>query len=126
MRTIFKKIIPKILKFEADLVVRKYKPKIILITGSIGKTSSKDAIYTVLSEIAYVRKSNKSYNSQIGLPLTILGLSNGLVFQNLTVSQGSGLNSNDTFISVKSTNEYLSVLTGITVADITSADFNII
>ncbi len=55
----------------------KYKPKIIAITGSIGKTSTKDAIYAVVSKISYVRKSEKSYNSEIGLPLTILGLPNG-------------------------------------------------
>ena len=55
----------------------KYKPKIIAITGSVGKTSTKDAVYAVLSKIAYVRKSEKSYNSEIGLPLTILGCPNG-------------------------------------------------
>ena len=55
----------------------KYKPKVIAITGSIGKTSTKDAVYAVISQISYVRKSEKSYNSEIGLPLTILGCPNG-------------------------------------------------
>ena len=77
MKQTFKKIILAILKVEAELVIKKYKPKIITITGSLGKTSTKDAIYAVLSEVAYVRKSEKSYNSQIGLPLTVLGLPNG-------------------------------------------------
>jgi len=77
IKTIFKKIIAYILRIESQLVLLKYKPKIIAITGSVGKTSTKDAIYAVLSSVSYVRKSEKSYNSEIGLPLTILGVSNG-------------------------------------------------
>lgn len=77
MKTIFKKIIIYILKKESQLVLFKYKPKVIAITGSVGKTSTKDAVYAVLASFFYVRKSDKSYNSQIGLPLTILGVPNG-------------------------------------------------
>jgi len=77
MKNTFKKIISRILVLESRLVLLKYKPKIITITGSVGKTSTKDAVYAVISDIAYVRKSDKSYNSEIGLPLTILGLPNG-------------------------------------------------
>jgi len=65
------------LRVESQLVLYKYKPKIIAITGSLGKTSTKDAVYAVLSKVAYVRKSEKSFNSEIGLPLTILGCPNG-------------------------------------------------
>lgn len=77
MKSTFKKIIAYILKTEARLVVWKYKPKIVAITGSVGKTSTKDAVYAVFSKLAYVRKSEKSFNSEIGLPLTILGCPNG-------------------------------------------------
>lgn len=76
MKNIFKKIVTKILIFESKLVLKRYRPKIIAVTGSVGKTSTKDAIYTVISKFAYVRKSEKSYNSQIGLPLTVLGVPN--------------------------------------------------
>ncbi len=76
MRTLFKKIIVILLRAEARLVLRKYKPKIIAITGSVGKTSAKDAIYAVMAEGAHTRKSEKSFNSEIGLPLTILGIPN--------------------------------------------------
>lgn len=58
------------------MVLKKYKPKIVAITGSVGKTSTKDAIYTVLCTTFFVRKSRKSFNSEIGIPLTILGLPN--------------------------------------------------
>ncbi|MEX2029243.1 MAG: UDP-N-acetylmuramoyl-tripeptide--D-alanyl-D-alanine ligase [Candidatus Paceibacterota bacterium] len=77
MKTFFKKIITYILQIESRLVLYKYKPKIVAITGSVGKTSTKDAVYAVLSKISHVRKSEKSYNSEIGLPLTILGVPNG-------------------------------------------------
>lgn len=77
MKTTFKKIIVYILKIESKLVLYKYKPKIIAVTGSVGKTSTKDAVYAVLSKISHVRKSEKSFNSEIGLPLTILGIPNG-------------------------------------------------
>jgi len=76
MKKIFKQIVVTILIWESRLVIKKYHPKIIAITGSVGKTSTKDAIFTVLSQWKTVRKSQKSFNSEIGLPLTILGLSN--------------------------------------------------
>lgn len=77
MKTFFKKLIVNILTWQSKRVLKKYKPKIIAITGSVGKTSTKDAIYTVLSNFYTVRKSAKSFNSEIGLPLTILGCPNG-------------------------------------------------
>lgn len=88
MKKILKKIIALILKVESQLVLWKYKPKVIAITGSVGKTSTKDAVYAVFSKISYVRKSEKSFNSEIGLPLTILGCPNGwnnpiIWFQNI-------------------------------------------
>ncbi len=73
----FKKIIIAIVTWQSKIVLKKYKPKIIAITGSVGKTSTKDAIFTVLSKFKKVRKSEKSFNSEIGLPLTILGCPNG-------------------------------------------------
>ena len=77
IKKIFKNIITKVITWQAKLVLKKYKPKIIAITGSVGKTSTKDAIFTVLSKFKTVRKSEKSFNSEIGLPLTILGCPNG-------------------------------------------------
>lgn len=76
MKQTLKKIIVFILTFEAKLVLKKYKPKIIAVTGNVGKTSTKDAIYTSLCESISIRKNQKSFNSEIGVPLTILGLEN--------------------------------------------------
>ena len=77
MKKVFKNIIVFIVTWQAKLILKKYKPRVIAITGSVGKTSTKDAIFTVLSKFKTVRKSEKSFNSEIGLPLTILGCPNG-------------------------------------------------
>lgn len=76
MKNILKKIIVLILELEARLVLKKYKPKIVAITGSVGKTTTKDAIFAVLNSAFFVRKSEKSFNSELGLPLTVLGCEN--------------------------------------------------
>jgi UDP-N-acetylmuramyl pentapeptide synthase len=76
MKDFFKKTIITILTWEAKLVLRKYKPKIVGITGSVGKTSTKDAIYTALRPYVHVRRSEKSHNSELGVVLSILGLPN--------------------------------------------------
>ncbi|XKT74308.1 MAG: UDP-N-acetylmuramoyl-tripeptide--D-alanyl-D-alanine ligase [Patescibacteria group bacterium UBA2163] len=70
-------IVVFILALEARAVLKRYRPKIIVVTGSVGKTSSKDAIYSTLSQHAFVRKSEKSFNADIGVPLTVLGVPNG-------------------------------------------------
>lgn len=76
MKQFFRNIIVALLRLEATLMLKRHKPKIVAITGSVGKTSTKDAVYTVLSAYFSVRKSSKSFNSEIGVPLTILGLQN--------------------------------------------------
>ncbi len=76
LKQILKNILAGILLAEARIVLRKYKPKIIAITGSVGKTGTKDAVYAVMSKFFFVRKSEKSFNSEIGIPLTILGIPN--------------------------------------------------
>jgi UDP-N-acetylmuramoyl-tripeptide--D-alanyl-D-alanine ligase len=53
-------------------VLTQYKPRIVAITGSVGKTSTKDAIATVLEAKHRVRASHGNYNNEIGVPLTIL------------------------------------------------------
>lgn len=58
------------------MLIARTRPHVIGITGSVGKTSTKDAVYTVLKQKVRVRKSEKSFNSEIGVPLTILGLPN--------------------------------------------------
>jgi UDP-N-acetylmuramoyl-tripeptide--D-alanyl-D-alanine ligase len=72
-----KKIIQKILYVLARAVLKKYKPEVVGITGSMGKTSTKEAIFSVLSSKFRVRQNLKNYNNELGLPLSILGVESG-------------------------------------------------
>src|SRR3989338_4642754 len=75
MKPFFKKIVLAVLAWEARAVLAKFQPKIVAITGSVGKSSTKEAIAVVLATKYRVHKSPKSYNSGFGVPLAILGLS---------------------------------------------------
>ncbi len=58
-------------------IIRKYRPDIIAVTGSVGKTGTKDAIFCVLAGSFGVRKSEGNLNNELGLPLSILGERSG-------------------------------------------------
>lgn len=75
-RRIARLLVTSILRWEARLVLKKYRPKIVAITGSVGKTGTKDAIALALTSKYKLRASQKSFNSELGLPLTILGCDN--------------------------------------------------
>ena len=77
MKDLIKPIIVRLLTWEATLVLKKHKPFIIGVTGNLGKTSTKDAVYAVMKEHMFVRRSEKSMNSEFGVPLTILGQRSG-------------------------------------------------
>lgn len=62
------------MKILAKAVLNKYKPEIIGITGSVGKTSAREAIFAVISSKFKARQSIKNYNNEIGLPLTVIGV----------------------------------------------------
>lgn len=62
-----------ILKKLAQLTVWRYRPGIVGVTGSVGKTSTKLAIKAVLGRERKVRASAGNLNNELGLPLTILG-----------------------------------------------------
>ena len=72
-----KKLLHYFLKLLSKKVLKKYRPFIIAITGSLGKTSAKEAIYAVLRGSKNVRRSYGNYNNEIGVPLTILGTDTG-------------------------------------------------
>ncbi|MEK7599369.1 MAG: UDP-N-acetylmuramoyl-tripeptide--D-alanyl-D-alanine ligase [Patescibacteria group bacterium] len=75
-KKLFKKILVFILELESKLILKKYQPEIIAITGSVGKTSVKEAIFAVLAAKFSVRKSEKSYNSELGVTLALIGAAN--------------------------------------------------
>ncbi len=75
MKKLLKKILVKIITWEARAILWQHKPYIIAITGNLGKTTTKDAVVAAISNY-YVRGNEKSLNSDIGVPLTIIGSDN--------------------------------------------------
>ena len=75
MKNLYLKFIYRILASYARVVIRKYNPTIIAITGTVGKTTTKEAVYQVLSDAfpGKVWKSEGNLNAEIGIPLSILG-----------------------------------------------------
>lgn len=61
------------LRHLAMKTLRAYKPKVVGITGSVGKTSVRRALETALAGSVSFRASKGNANNEYGLPLTILG-----------------------------------------------------
>lgn len=72
-----KRFLMFILKLLSQATLWRYKPQIIGITGSVGKTSAKEAIFAALKGKYNVRRNIKNYNNEVGVPLTILGQESG-------------------------------------------------
>lgn len=68
-----KKIIQYLITNKARKLLAAHKPLIIAVTGSVGKTSVRNAISTILSAKFSVGTTLKNYNNEFGVPLTILG-----------------------------------------------------
>lgn len=57
-----------------NLIRNKYKIPLIAVTGSVGKTTTKELISLILGTKYNVLKSEKNHNNNIGLPMTLLNL----------------------------------------------------
>lgn len=64
------KAIQQIASYKRDM----YNIPVIAVTGSTGKTSTKDIVANVVSQKYKVLKTEGNYNNHIGLPFTILKL----------------------------------------------------
>lgn len=88
------RVAQSVLSWFAKKIIRKYHPRIIGITGSVGKTSAKEAIAHVLASHFTLRKNEKNFNTEIGVPLTIIGIQEqprGLLDWLAVVMKGWGL-----------------------------------
>ncbi len=50
---------------------------LIAVTGSVGKTTTREMLYSVLSARHAGRRSQKNFNNEVGLPLSLLELESG-------------------------------------------------
>jgi len=75
MKRFFRFVIQFKLKFLASHILKKFHPKIIAITGSVAKSTTKEAIFYVLREKYHskIARSIGNLNTEIGSPLAILG-----------------------------------------------------
>ncbi|MFN7160897.1 MAG: Mur ligase family protein [Candidatus Gracilibacteria bacterium] len=78
MKDIFRKAVLSLLGVVARRRLKKLSPMIIGISGSVGKTSTKEAIAHILGKNFTVLKSSSSYNTDFGIYLTILEEKSGL------------------------------------------------
>lgn len=65
---------------------QKLSARVIAITGSVGKSSTKELITEVMSRKFHTFKNPGNYNNEIGLPLTILNLGQG--YERLVLEMG--------------------------------------
>ncbi len=68
-----KAILKLILKLLARATLRRYRPRVVGITGSVGKTATKAAVAGVLGTRFRLNPGYKNLNNEFGLPLCILG-----------------------------------------------------
>src|SRR5579872_1734832 len=69
-----KQTLQKLLAAISRKIISKYHPIIIGITGSVGKTSAREAIFCVVSQKYTARRGLKNFNNEFGLPFAILGV----------------------------------------------------
>jgi UDP-N-acetylmuramoyl-tripeptide--D-alanyl-D-alanine ligase len=62
------------LKDVAEFYRRQLSIKVVGITGSVGKTSTKEFVASVLEQGYSVLKTAGNFNNEVGLPLTVLGI----------------------------------------------------
>jgi len=68
-----RKLIAAILTAQAKRFLQKYHPKVVVVAGSAGKTSTTQAIALVLSDKFSVGSTISNYNTDVGVPCSIFG-----------------------------------------------------
>lgn len=68
-----KLFVQNLLIFLAKRIIRRHQPIVVAVTGSVGKTSTRNAIAAVLEPSFQLRTNLANYNNEFGIPLTIIG-----------------------------------------------------
>lgn len=72
-----RQVLERALRTMASATIRRHAPLIVGVTGSVGKSSAKEAVALVLSFSMRVRKSEGNLNNEIGVPLSVIGADAG-------------------------------------------------
>lgn len=76
MNSTIKKTIRILLKLVCQAILLRHKPIVVAITGSVGKTTTKDVVAHGLKSVADIRKTEKNFNTDFGVPLAIIDAPN--------------------------------------------------
>lgn len=74
LKTALRHLVARQLERRVQKLIQTRRLKVVAVTGSVGKTSTKLAIATVLEQKYRVQVQRGNFNSEIGLPLAIFGL----------------------------------------------------
>ena len=77
MKAAFRRLVRPILELQVKRLVARHNLKVVAVAGSVGKTTTKTAIATVLSQKYRVLNQTgyfSNFNSEIGLPLSVFEL----------------------------------------------------
>jgi len=69
-----KKILRFLLGWFSLRIIKKYKPVVVAVTGSVGKTTTKEVIADYLEASFRVGRSFANFNTEFGAPLAVLGM----------------------------------------------------
>ena len=67
------RLMEPVLARAAKQIVDKHRPLVVGISGSVGKTSAKDAVSCVLRDWIRTMSSPENQNDELGVPLSIIG-----------------------------------------------------
>jgi UDP-N-acetylmuramoyl-tripeptide--D-alanyl-D-alanine ligase len=82
MKSVFRRAVARVLEWQVRRLIRRHAPKIVVVAGSVGKTSTKLAVATVLKQKFRTLVHEGNYNSEIGLPLSVFRLEAPLALLN--------------------------------------------
>lgn len=69
-----KKIVQLLLEQKVKKYLARHKPILVVIAGSVGKTSTKEALGAVLSEKYRVRAERSNHNTELSVPTSLMGV----------------------------------------------------
>lgn len=98
MRKKFHSILNSIFISLARATLKKFKPVVIAVTGSVGKTSTKDAIFAVVSARKRARCNIGNFNTEYSVPLTIVA---AIQPEQLLVMQNESRSAAATFAKIR-------------------------